>query len=402
MTHLDPEIYQRKLLYKQIYDSLHGDLIEQIFAETCDASALQERNIDNIRYEMPIEKDTLPQLYRICTEVKKQLHFKEPIDFFLISSKSINACSCESRKLEEAHHVIELNAGLVDIMSENELRFVIGHEIGHLISHDGHLKSLIHYVCGFKEEDFDQYISCRLKMYNLLAELVADRYGYLACNDEEASIMAMAKLGAGLDISRMGVSLDNLLKANKRHLKIIFAQEDTQQYSHPDHPIRIEALHIFSTSKTNEQVERRMQKIEDFLRQLKPQDAVLLKLLAAFGIKLAKLQDGLSPQTYHALIVAMGRICWFPEDFLEIWRNENPDQLLQSTIDAALDDDMFDKQEILTLLVNLTYYDDIITEQELQYIYEVAEYLQFPKDNVGPIIAQVIREGFNPCVGIPQ
>lgn len=402
MTHLNPEIYQRQLLYKQIYDSLHGDLIEQIFAETCNANSLQKRNVDNIRYEMPIEKDTLPQLYHICTEVKKQLHFKEPIDFFLISSKSINACSIESKKIEETPHVIELNAGLVDIMSENELRFVIGHEIGHLISRDGHLNALIHYVCGWDEEDFDQYISCRLKMYDLLAELVADRYGYLACNNEEAAIMAMAKLGAGLDIARMGVSLENLLKANKRHLKIIFAQETYQQYSHPDHPIRIEALHIFSTSKTDEQVERRMQKIEDFLRQLKPHDAVMLKLLAAFGIKLAKLQDGLSPQTYHALIVAMGRICWFPEDFLEIWRNENPDQLLQSTIAVALNEEMFDKREMLTILVELTYFDDVINEQEFQYIYEVAEYLQFPAEEVGPIIAQVIREGFNPCVGIPQ
>lgn len=401
MAHLDPEIYNRKILYQQILESLHGDLIEQLAAETYNAIDLQTYHICNVGYEMPIEKDTLPVLYRICTEVKKQLNFKEPIDFFLVSSKEINACSFYSNDIEKANHIIELNSGLVDIMSENELRHVIGHEIGHLINRDGHLEHLIQYVCGRDEEQYDEYILCRLKMYNLLAELVADRYGFLACNDEAASIMVTAKLGAGLDISRMGVSLDNLLKANKRHLKAIFNHDKYYHDSHPEHPIRIEALHIFCTSKTDAQVDRRMQKIENFLQQLTPQKAVWLKLIATFGLKLAQLHDGLTPQTYHELIVTMGRICWFPQEYLEIWRKEDVDQLLKNTIATALGEDMFDKREVLRLLVKLTYFDDIITDPELQYIYEVAEYLQFPKEKVGPIIAKVIREGFNPCVGIP-
>ena len=68
-----------------------------------------------------------------------------PVFFYVTGDSTINAFSIASE--DAGHpHIVNVNSELFNLMSEDELRFVIGHELGHLINQDTALKRLIYFV----------------------------------------------------------------------------------------------------------------------------------------------------------------------------------------------------------------------------------------------------------------
>lgn len=100
-------------------------------------------------------------------------------------------------------------AGLIDALTEEELRFVVGHELGHIKS--GHvlyyqvamLLPVIAEVVGVATLGIGSLLSFPLEValirWQRMSELTADRAGLLACQDVNAATMAMIKL-AGLPL----------------------------------------------------------------------------------------------------------------------------------------------------------------------------------------------------------
>lgn len=402
MIKLNPEIYLRKMLFDQLYQSVHGELAEQLAKMCLGTSSLMAMTNSCRSYQMPIEKDTLSDLYSICQRVQKTLGFKEKINYFLVSSSDINAGSCYSRDTQETPHVVTLDSGLVNIMSEAELAFVIGHEIGHLINKDSLVENLVRFA-AIKDDDEDEenmprYLKVRLDMYRLLSELEADRYGYLACENEEVAIMTMFKLGAGMDISRLGVSFENLLKSNKKYFNRYWKDDLPPGEGHPVNPIRVEALHIFANAENEKQLEKRMEKIEDKLRNLRPIEAVDFRLYAALGLKLAQVDGGMSDMCYRDFICKLGGIVWYPEEFLSILMKRDVDELLDETIQIALKEGLRSEREILALMADIAYLDGVFTPAEIDAIIALAEKLGLPESVYAEVLAETFRDGFIPII----
>ena len=95
--------------------------------------------------------------------------------------------------------LLVLNSGTVDLLSDDELRYVAGHEMGHIKS--GHV---IYHVMG---QLFNTAISqiplvstlttpiyYGLMYWNRMSEFTADRAGLLACQDIDAAISAIIKM----------------------------------------------------------------------------------------------------------------------------------------------------------------------------------------------------------------
>jgi Zn-dependent protease with chaperone function len=103
--------------------------------------------------------------------------------------------------------IIVFNSGLIDSMTEAELRFVVGHELGHVKS--GHvlyyqvamLLPVLAEVFGSATFGIGSLLSFPLEValirWQRMSELTADRAGLLACQDINAATTAMIKL-AGL------------------------------------------------------------------------------------------------------------------------------------------------------------------------------------------------------------
>lgn len=57
----------------------------------------------------------------------------------------MNAFSLAAEE-DGASHIVNINSGLFGMMTQDELRFVIGHELGHLINKDTALARLVSFV----------------------------------------------------------------------------------------------------------------------------------------------------------------------------------------------------------------------------------------------------------------
>ena len=96
-------------------------------------------------HSLKVDPELLPGMWELCSSVKKTLGFDEEVDFYITGDSTVNAFSVAAEKREE-HHIVNINSALIDLMSEDELRFVVGHELGHLINRDTALSRLVMFV----------------------------------------------------------------------------------------------------------------------------------------------------------------------------------------------------------------------------------------------------------------
>ena len=148
-------------------------------------------------------QDCFPQLYRAVQEGCEILDVpKRPTVY--IQPGGLNAFTAGVEQ-----PILVFNAGLIDSMTEEELRFVVGHELGHIKS--GHvlyyqiamLLPVLAEVVGAATFGIGSLLSFPLEValvrWQRMSELTADRAGLLACQDINAATTAMIKL-AGLPL----------------------------------------------------------------------------------------------------------------------------------------------------------------------------------------------------------
>lgn len=148
-------------------------------------------------------QDCFPHLYRAVQEGCEILDVpKRPTVY--IQPGGLNAFTAGVEQ-----PILVFTAGLIDSMTEEELRFVVGHELGHIKS--GHvlyyqiamLLPVLAEVVGAATFGIGSLLSFPLEValvrWQRMSELTADRAGLLACQDVNAATTAMIKL-AGLPL----------------------------------------------------------------------------------------------------------------------------------------------------------------------------------------------------------
>ena len=137
--------------------------------------------------------------------------------------------------------LLAVSGALIDLLDENELAFVICHELGHLALHGGvsrNAGSLLERV--------------RSSVKSQSREISADRVGLLGCGDFDASKRALVKIHCGF----RGVSNHIDVHALMDQAEDIEAKDNGWQAldSHPFLPVRLWALSEFhrATSPPNQ------------------------------------------------------------------------------------------------------------------------------------------------------
>ena len=175
-----------------------------------------------------------PSLHQSIEEVFKSLDVSASFDAFVSADEALNAYCVASKD----GVIIWLSSGLVRTLEENELQFVLGHELGHwYLQH--HL-----YERG-NDSSHEQY-----KLSQALsraAEISADRFGLLAVRDLEVALRAIIKTASGLPSDFLGPSVNEYLQQAKD--LATFAENVEEIYaSHPPMVVRARALLWFSMS----------------------------------------------------------------------------------------------------------------------------------------------------------
>ncbi len=144
--------------------------------------------------------------------------------------------------------VIVLYSPLLEVMDEEELLFVIGHEMGHIALGHTWLNSLVGGLAGIPSSwSAAAVLSMAFLWWNRACEYSADRAGLLASGKPEKAITALIKLGVGSPL----YSAADL----ERAYRLIDAEDDTLLGSMSEvlrsHPLlirRIEKLRNYMRS----------------------------------------------------------------------------------------------------------------------------------------------------------
>lgn len=154
-----------------------------------------------------VNADTFPDVHEKVVAACAVLDLPKQPDVY-IAGGEINAFTAGSER-----PLLVLNSGAVEALSDDELFFVIAHELGHIKS--GHVVyyqiaeflPVIGQIIGNAAFGMGGLLSSGLQMalvrWKQMSELTADRAGLLACQDANVAITAMMKL-AGLPAKYYG------------------------------------------------------------------------------------------------------------------------------------------------------------------------------------------------------
>jgi Zn-dependent protease with chaperone function len=147
-----------------------------------------------------ITPDNFPDLWRLLATARDRLALPITPELYVKNEEEINAFTAGVSK-----PIIVVNSGTVDHLEEDELLFVIAHEVGHIKS--GHVLyyqiasylPVIGNIIGDATFGIGNLMSLGLQVallhWQRTSELTADRAGLLATQDPETAIRTMMKLG---------------------------------------------------------------------------------------------------------------------------------------------------------------------------------------------------------------
>ncbi|UCD24179.1 MAG: M48 family metallopeptidase [Gemmatimonadota bacterium] len=140
-----------------------------------------------------------PQLHGLLTEVTTTMDWHEQPELYVTQTPFVNAGA-----VGMDHPFITLNSGAVTLLDEDELRVLIGHELGHVMSGHALYRTVLFILLmfGFNNLPFLAGVALlpiqlALLEWSRKAELSSDRAGLLATQDPVASMRVFLKLAGG-------------------------------------------------------------------------------------------------------------------------------------------------------------------------------------------------------------
>ena len=396
--HLKPSIALEKQLSKQIYNALQGAVVEAVLKKIQTSSADTYWRSSMEGHSLKVQEDLLPDFYRLCHDVKKKLRFEEPVDFYITGDSSVNAFSVAAEGKGEPN-IVNVNSALFDLMTEEELRFVIGHELGHLINKDTKLNRLVRFVFP-PEAAVPVSLQYKIRLHDQLAELVADRYGYMATDDLGVCVTSFFKLASGLDLVKMNVSLDALIADNNRRLNYFLKDKGISRATHPVNPIRVQALNLFSTMETQQDLNDGMEELISIL--LKVGDSELDEYTAQFivsaGILVANIDKALNLEEYHAIIENLADLKIFPRKFIEEVMKGDIMKTFNDSVENILKINPGMREDMLEYMIQIVISDKTISNEEMNMLYDFGRNVGLSDMEVATAIAVAIQKNYIPSM----
>lgn len=385
-----------KQIGKQIYNALQGSVVEEVLRKTkvSGTDAYWRSNMEG--HSLKVEKDLLCDFYNLCHDVKKKLKFEDKVDFYITGDSSVNAFSVAA-ETEGEPHIVNINSALFNLMTTDEMRFVIGHELGHLINKDTKLKRLILFVFP-PESNVPVMLQHKIRLHDQLAELVADRYGYLATENLDACVTAFFKLASGLDLAKMNVSIDVLIADNNRRLDYFLNDKGISRAAHPVNPIRIQALNLFAKADSKEALDSGMDELISILLKVggNELDEHMATFIASAGLIVANADDDVNKDEIEQIIQSLAGIKIFPRKFLETIADGDVASIFNESVSKILEINPGMRDSLLKYMIRIVLSDKNITDEEIELIYTFGSNIGLSEMEIATAIAEDIQQSYVP------
>lgn len=341
-----------------------------------------------------INEKTMPELYAMCQEVMNNIGYTEDVEFYIQGNPQVNAYSYYSEDPKKPHIVV-INSALYNLMDSQEQKFIIGHEIGHLINKDSYIKRLYSFIYQ-EDEEAPEIIAIRMKQYDQLCEYAADRYGYLGCQDIEACVTANYKLSSGIDLKKMGVSINALVEQNCEKVDVLLTNGIICMSDHPDTPLRLQALIGFATMKVQKRLDEMM---EDFFCLIPgmfhgERDQYMAQFVGAAGILLAQHDGKMDKAEKDMIIEEIAKYTLEASKEFKRIMKADPHQQLEEAVSVIMDRCPALSGVMLDYYIKLAFADKTITKEELDSIKEFGAKIGFSEDDVYGAIRNELKENY--------
>lgn len=352
----------------------------------------------------PEVADTLAQ----CREV---LGHDRRVEVYVRADASFQASAI---RCEGSPDIIALSSRMLEAFTPEELRFVIGHELGHLVL--DHFRIPMPAVA--KLEDMagplvSRRNALRLFLWARCAELSADRAGLVCAGDASAAARGFFKLASGLSSDRVRADLEayaqqieSLASAPEGRQKPRDDDDTLDCFStHPYNPLRVRAVVAFwrtdrfraltgdgagdvALDVVEDMVERDLALMEPGYLEEKGPEALALRRLLYCGAVSVAAADG---QLHEAEIRAVRRLVGHEEMWagidVEAARAE-----LEERLEAALSQPLARRAQVVQHLTIVAAADGVVSPEELTEMGRIAARL-----DVGPgVVEQTLAAAAHP------
>ena len=186
-----------------------------------------------------VEKEIFPTVGNAIEKVFKRLDLENEFNFFVTADNFQANAACSLMPSASKPDII-ITSKLIELLSEEELQFIIGHEVAHYFYQHSLYPNL--------ETASETNLKLNILNLNRSAEISADRVGFIASGSLEKSLRASLKLASGLSEKHLKFSFSTYLD-QLREIESIGKSQSELWSTHPSFLIRIKALILFSESK---------------------------------------------------------------------------------------------------------------------------------------------------------
>ena len=393
-----PSIELERQIGEQIYTALQGTVVEEVLRKTklSGSDTYWRSNMEG--HSLKVDKELLPDFYQLCYEVKKKLNFDEDVDFYITGDSTVNAFSVAAED-EGEPHIVNVNSALFDLMTTDELKFVIGHELGHLINKDTALVRLIRFVFP-PEASVPVSLQYKIRLHDQLAELVADRYGYIATENLDVCVTAFFKLASGLDLAKMNVSIEALIADNNRRLEYFLNDKGVSRASHPVNPIRVQALNLFATSVSEKELQKGMDELISILLKVGTceLDEHTARFIASAGLIVANIDEAINEDEIKQVIESLATLKMFPRKFLDEIAQGDVSQIFADSVENILRINPGMREGMLKYMINIVLSDRLIAKEEVDLLYQFGNQIGLSDMEVATAIGEAIQLNYVPSL----
>lgn len=146
-----------------------------------------------VRQAYHVDGRSSPELTRLAIEAAGKLDV-HGVELFLVRSQQRNAYTFGLGKPQ----TVVLYSSLLEIMDAEELKFVIGHELGHVALGHTWLNTLLGGMAGVPTNvALSAVLTLAFKSWNRACEYSADRAGLIACGNLNKAILTLVELALG-------------------------------------------------------------------------------------------------------------------------------------------------------------------------------------------------------------
>jgi uncharacterized tellurite resistance protein B-like protein len=329
----------------------------------------------------------------VCREI---LGFATPVEVYVRPEPVFNASAIRSPG--GGPHIIVLSSRLLEVFTPEELRFVIGHEMGHMaFDHFGVPMPATASVEDMAGQMVTRANALRLYWWCRSAEITADRVGLVCAGDPVAAANGFFKLASGMsspriqaDLEAYATQVESLASAPEARSKPRNDDDTLDCFcTHPYSPLRVRAVVAFSKSRTYREltgqgsdglsddeveaiVDRDLSLMDPgYLEEKNDESSLMRRMLYCAGVSVAAANGTVEESEMRALRTLLGSD--------ETWGPANPEAAraeLEQKWNAALQVPFARRAQLVQHLTIIAAADGTVDQWELGEMGRIAWHLQ--------------------------